>query len=79
MSKTKAWFVAAIIMTLAGGFIYCSWSWQIRSYYTVMQILGWYGFIVGGVHLAGWLAKDEAKHEEKRSYAEWAAGWRARQ
>lgn len=71
MTKKKAWFVAAIIMILAGGYIWSLWNFQIRSYYLVMQALGFYGFFMAGVNMAGWLAKDEARHE-KKTYQDYA-------
>ena len=59
MSKLKSYFVTVIIMALLGGIIWGLWSYALRSYYIVMQILGFYGFAVLGVNMAKWLAKPE--------------------
>lgn len=72
MSKVKAWFVAGLIMIFAGAFIYSLWQWQIRSYYVVIQVLGWYGFVMAGINLTNWLTKEDPNNKRPKSYQEWA-------
>lgn len=71
MTKAKAIFVTIVIMGLAGGMLYAFWAYAIRTYQAVIQILGLYGFAVGGVNLARWLEKPEPdKRSEYSDYAE---------
>ena len=71
MNKIKAWFTASIIVILAAGFIISLHSYAIWSYYIAMQVLGWYGLLQAGVHIAAWLQKDEARHE-RRGRVDWS-------
>ena len=66
MNRVKAWFVAGVMVILAGGFIWSLMRYSVWSYYTVMQVLGWYGLFQAGVHFAGWLQKDEGRHSGSR-------------
>ena len=66
MNKIKAWFVAAVIVILAAGFVISLHSYAIWSYHTVMQVLGWYGLLQAGVHIAAWLQKEEPEHQRRR-------------
>ena len=72
MSKLKAYFVAGIIVVLAGGFLYSLWEHEIWSYYVVIQMLGWYGLLQAGLHMARWLMKDERPVKVKKPYFDWA-------
>ena len=73
MSKLKAYFVAGIIVILAGGFLYSLWEHEIWSYYVAIQVFGWYGLLQAGLHMAGWLMKDDREpKKEKRSFFDWA-------
>ena len=65
MSRAKAWFVAGVMVILAGGFIWSLMRYSVWSYYAVIQVLGWYGLIQAGVHFAGWLQKDEEQHSRQ--------------
>lgn len=55
--KAKGWFVSTLIMSMAGGIIYCLWNYAIRSYYVVIQWVALYGFVMAWVNLAKWLGK----------------------
>ena len=73
MTKGKAYFVAAIMVILAGGFLYSLWLYAIWSYYVAIQAFGWYGLAMAGLHFAGWLQKDAGKEKhKKKSYFDWA-------
>lgn len=73
MSKIKAYFVAVIIVILAGGFLYSLWEHEIWSYYVAIQVFGWYGLLQAGLHMAGWLMKDDREPQKaKRSFFDWA-------
>lgn len=73
MSKIKAYFVAAVVVILAGGFLYNLWQYAIWSYYVAIQVFGWYGLLMAGLHFAGWLQKDDDKEKpQKRSFFDWA-------
>ncbi len=71
MNKIKAWFTAAVIVILAAGFVISLHSYAIWSYHTVMQVLGWYGLIQAGVHMARWLQKDDESRYEGRHSVNW--------
>ena len=71
MNKIKAWFVAGVIVILAAGFIISLWNYSMWSYYTVIQVLGWYGLFQAGVHMARWLQKDDESRYEGRHSVNW--------
>jgi len=70
MTKTKAILITVAFMVIFGCVLYMLWEYQLRSYYTMMQILGFYGFVMAGLHLGKWLSKEEPKPQ--KSYREWA-------
>ena len=71
MNKLKAGFVSAVIVILGGGFVWSLYRSNIWSYYTAMQILGFYGFIQAGINLYRWISKPEDPNAPK-TYEEWA-------
>ena len=71
MNKLKAMFVTAVILILAGGFIWSLWRNSIWSYYVVMQMLGWYGYVMAGIHMYKWLSKEEDPNTPT-TWGEWA-------
>lgn len=75
MGKVKGYFVAAVIMALLAVVVYCLWSYSIRTYWIVTQILALYGFIVGGVNLAKWLTKAETETRSNKRFKDpWMDG-----
>ena len=67
MNKIKAWFVAAVIVILAAGFVISLHSYAIWSYHTVMQVLGWYGLLQAGAHIAA-LGSGAGMVDEHRGF-----------
>ena len=85
MNRTKAWFVALIIMTLAGGLLYGLWAWAIVTYRTVIQVLGLYGFLMIGISLERWLEipeylpmEEQVRRNEQERMADDAKLWEQR-
>lgn len=72
MSKSKAYLITVAFMAVFGCVIFMLSKWQIWSYYTLMQILGFYGFGAFGLRLANWLAKPEPKPEKKETFEDWS-------
>ncbi len=66
MSKTKAWFVAAIIAALLAAVIWCLWSYAIRSFGYVSMMFAAYGFVCFIIHLGKWLEKEPIRPEDVR-------------
>lgn len=58
MNKGKAALVTIIVMSLLGGMTWCFWSYQIRTYYAVVQTIALYGFVLGGFRLHRWLQTE---------------------
>ena len=71
MSKIKAGFITAVIVVLAGGFIWSLHNNSMWSYYAAMQMLGWYGFVQAGINLFRWIGKPEDTKAPK-TYMDWA-------
>lgn len=72
MSKLKAGFIATIIVILAGGFLYSLYRNNMWSYYTAIQVFGWYGLVQAGIRLYNWILKPENPKMHK-SYMDWAS------
>lgn len=71
MNKLKAGFITAVIVILAGGFVWSLYRSNVWSYYAAMQILGWYGFVQAGINLYRWISKPEDPNAPK-TWEEWA-------
>ena len=71
MNKLKAGFLSAIVLILAGGFLYSLYRYNVWSYYIAIQALGWYGWAQAGVNLYRWIAKPDNPTAPK-TYEEWA-------
>lgn len=72
MRKAKAYIITLAFMLILGCIIVMLYKYQIWSYYTLMQILGFYGFGAFGLRLGHWLAKPESETKQKETYEEWA-------
>jgi len=72
MVRIKAFFVTAVVMVLAGGFLMVLRENNVWSYYAAMQALGVYGFVMAGLNLARWLRKEEPAQENAQDYRYWA-------
>lgn len=67
----KAFLITGAMLSLGGGYLYSLHDYNVWSYYTAIQVLGWYGFIQAGINLYRWIAKPEDPKAPK-TYEEWA-------
>lgn len=75
MSKLKAGFIATILGILAGGFLYSLYKNNMWSYYTAIQVFGWYGLVRGTISMYEWILKPE-DHKAPKTYEEWATEYK---
>ena len=68
MDKGKAIFVTTVLMALLGTMLWLLFNFSIRSYYTAAQILGAYGYVMGGINLARWLCKAPPADPDVESF-----------
>lgn len=71
MNTLKAGFITGVVLILGGGFVWSLYRYNIWSYYAVMQVLGWYGFVQAGINLFKWLSKPDYT-AAPQTYEEWA-------
>lgn len=73
MNKVKAYMITGSLMVVLGCIIYMMHQYDIWSYYTLMQIFGYYGFLAFGMRFWWWLVKPENDQQNKRTYKDWAS------